>query len=249
MTVFRHDRGRAEAGRDTEDRGGTDRPRRRTGTVVTSSLGILAIALATAWTATAQHADITRAEHRRSPAADTFTTTGLAGPKDADAAGAPDRAKKADTTVNTGLTFTVLPPAHPSLTIAKRHHGTFVQGREGVYTVTVANSTTAGPTDGTRVSVHDLLPPDLRAASINGRGWHCIRLALTCTRSGVLPAGQSYPAITLKVVVACNARARVTNVAVVTGGGDPSRHTATDPTRIDPHSHHGRPDPCAPHRH
>ncbi|MFD5814261.1 hypothetical protein [Streptomyces sp. NPDC127038] len=222
---------------------------------MTSSLGVLAIALATAWSATAQHADGTRAEDRRAPVTDTFATSGLANPKGADSAdtastpdaGGAGRRERSDTTGNTGLTFTVVPPAHPSLTIAKRHRGAFTQGEDGVYTITAANGTAAGPTDGTKVIVRDLLPAGLRVERIDGRGWHCIRTALTCTRSDVLPAGHSYPAITLKVDVACNARPRVTNVAVITGGGDTTRHTATDPTRINERSHHGRPDRCAPH--
>ncbi|MFF3446685.1 hypothetical protein ACFYXJ_06025 [Streptomyces sp. NPDC002667] len=217
---------------------------------MTSSLGVLAIALATAWTATAQHADSSRAEDRRTPVTDTFTTTGHAKPRGADTA---DSTKKtgtsaaADTTGNTGLTFTVVAPAHPSLTITKWHRGAFTQGGDGVYSITAANSTAAGPTDGTKVTVHDLLPAGLRAERINGRGWHCIRATLTCTRNDVLPAGHSYPAITLKVDVACNARPRVTNIATITGGGDPTRHTATDPTKINPHPHHSHLDPCVPH--
>ncbi|MEV6018271.1 MULTISPECIES: hypothetical protein [unclassified Streptomyces] len=217
---------------------------------MTSSLGVLAIALATAWTATAQHPDISGAEGRRAPATDVFTTTAHAKPRGADPAKATKKtgtSSAADTTGNTGLTFTVVAPAHPSLTLAKRHHGTFTQGGDGVYTITAANSTAAGPTDGTRVTVHDLLPAGLRAERINGRGWHCIRTTLTCTRNDVLPAGHSYPVITLKVDVACNARPRVTNIATVTGGGDPTRHTATDPTRIDQYPHHSHLAPCVPH--
>ncbi len=60
----------------------------------------------------------------------------------------------------------------------------------------------------------------------------------TCTRRDVLPAGHSYPPVTLKVDVSCNAGARVTNTATVAGGGDTTTHTATDTTTIEHHEHH-----------
>ncbi|MEU6652751.1 hypothetical protein ABZ904_25785 [Streptomyces sp. NPDC046900] len=159
-----------------------------------------------------------------------------------------------DSTASTGLTFTVIPVAQPSLTIAKRHAGSFTRGEDGVYTITVGNVTAAGPTNGTTVTVHDILPAGLRAARITGEGWHCILATLTCTRSDVLPAGHSYPSVTLKVDVSCNARARVSNTATVAGGGDTTTHTATDTTTIKHHGHdrdghNGRHDHCDRHDH
>ncbi|MGW5609040.1 YVTN family beta-propeller repeat protein [Streptomyces sp. NPDC003753] len=124
----------------------------------------------------------------------------------------------------------------PSLTIAKSHSGNFTQGRDGTYTITVGN-TGPGPTGGSTVTVHDTLPAGLRTDSIRGTGWTCTRSALTCTRSDVLPAGSSYPPITLRVDVSCTARDRVTNTATVTGGGDSTTHTANDPTKIKHHKH------------
>ncbi|MFF4131965.1 YncE family protein, partial [Streptomyces mirabilis] len=55
--------------------------------------------------------------------------------------------------------------------------------------------------------------------------------------SDVLPSGSSYPPITLKVEVSCKAPSTVTNTATVTGGGDTTTHTATDPTKIKRHQH------------
>ncbi|MBV6699335.1 DUF11 domain-containing protein [Kitasatospora aureofaciens] len=131
------------------------------------------------------------------------------------------------------ISYTV---ATPSLTVAKTHTKHFAQGRDGVYTITVGNNG-SGPTDGTTVTVHDTLPAGLRADSITGTGWTCTRTTLTCTRSDVLPAGSSYPPITLKVDVSCTAHAHVTNTATVTGGGDATTHTATDLTKIKRHEH------------
>ncbi|PJN21104.1 hypothetical protein CG736_35225 [Kitasatospora sp. CB02891] len=125
----------------------------------------------------------------------------------------------------------------PSLTITKTHTGHFTQGRDGLYTITVGNTAGAAPTDGTTVTMQDTLPAGLKADSISGTGWTCDQSTLTCTRSDALPAGSSYPPITLQVDVSCSAADDVTNVAVVTGGGDTTPHTATDPTRIKHHRH------------
>ncbi|MFJ8605481.1 hypothetical protein ACIREM_43650 [Streptomyces shenzhenensis] len=134
----------------------------------------------------------------------------------------------------------------PSLTITKTHTRHFTQGRDGTYTITVGNAAGAAPTNGTPVTVHDTLPAGLSADSIRGTGWNCTLNTLTCTRSDVLPAGSSYPPITLKVDVSCHAPRRVTNTATATGGGDTTTHTATDPTKIKNHEHDRR---CEHHDH
>ncbi|MFJ6016886.1 hypothetical protein [Streptomyces sp. NPDC092952] len=133
-----------------------------------------------------------------------------------------------------------------SLTITKTHTKHFTQGRDGAYTITVGNATGAAPTNGTPVTVHDTLPAGLSADSISGTGWSCTLSTLTCTRSDILPAGSSYPPITLKVDVSCHAPRRVTNTATVTGGGDTTTHTATDSTEIKNHEHDER---CEHHDH
>ncbi|MFD4974687.1 GH25 family lysozyme [Streptomyces sp. NPDC058424] len=122
-----------------------------------------------------------------------------------------------------------MPP--PALTISKTHTGNFPVGRLGTYTITVGNSG-SGPTDGTTVTVHDTLPRGLTAVSLTGSGWSCTRSSLTCTRSNVLAAGNSYPPISLTVRVLGFAASQVTNTATVSGGGDNTTHTATDPTTI-----------------
>ncbi|MGW1497243.1 hypothetical protein ACWCQW_01395 [Streptomyces mirabilis] len=208
---------------------------RKTGAVVTVGLAVPAIVLATAWTATVQRAYVAQVNDGTVSANDTFTTTGLTEPSGT----ATTDPSGTDSTGSTGLTFTVTPVGQPSLTIAKSHADTFTRGEDGVYTITVGNDTAAGPTNGTTVTVHDILPAGLRADRITGRGWHCVLATLTCTRSDVLPAGHSYPPVTLKVDVSCNARARVTNTATVTGGGDTTTHTATDTTTTEHHEHHG----------
>jgi uncharacterized repeat protein (TIGR01451 family) len=212
---------------------------RKTGALVGAGLAVPAIVLATAWTVTDQRAYVAQANEGTVPVVDTFNT-GLTGPSST----ATTDPSATESSAGTGLTFTVIPVAQPSLTIAKRHADTFARGEDGVYTITVGNVTAAGPSNATTVTVHDILPAGLRADRITGRGWHCILATLTCTRSDVLPAGHSYPPITLKVDVSCNARARVTNTATVTGGGDTTTHAATDATTIKHHGHGRRHDHC-----
>jgi uncharacterized repeat protein (TIGR01451 family) len=93
----------------------------------------------------------------------------------------------------------------PDLTIAKSHVGNFSQGQVGAtYSITATNSgfaTTSGV-----VTVTDTLPVGLTATNIAGTGWTCVLGTLTCTRNDALAAGSSYPAITLTVTVAVNAR-------------------------------------------
>ncbi|MGW5123372.1 hypothetical protein ACWEQ7_04760 [Streptomyces sp. NPDC004069] len=126
----------------------------------------------------------------------------------------------------------------PTLAITKRHTGKLARGKRGAYTLTVRNAG-PGPTDGTTVTVHDILPRGLRARGISGPGWKCTQKTLTCTRTNSLPAGHSYPSLTVKVEVSCNAPRHVTNRATVRGGGDPTTHTATNRTSFKHQCHHG----------
>ena len=118
-----------------------------------------------------------------------------------------------------------------NLNINKSHQGNFTQGQTGAeYTIEVSN---AGPSDSTgTVTVTDTLPAGLTATAINGPGWNCVLATLTCTRSDSLPAGDSYPPITLTVDVANNAASPQVNLAKVEGGGDPTPSTDEDPTTI-----------------
>ena len=138
-------------------------------------------------------------------------------------------------TATNSLTITATtPPAGPDLTIAKTHVGDFFRGQVGAtYSITVSNDGLAD-TDGTQVTVADLLPAGLTATAISGTGWSCTLAPLECTRSDVLAAGASYSAITLTVDVAANAPSSVTNTATVSGGGDvePGNNTASDPTTV-----------------
>ncbi|MFD7875067.1 hypothetical protein ACFV5G_13325 [Streptomyces sp. NPDC059766] len=153
------------------------------------------------------------------------------------------------------ISYTLAPP---SLTITKSHKGKFFEGKKGTFTIGVRNNG-PGPTDGTAVTVTDTLPAVLQAVSIEGTGWTCSLVTLTCTRSDVLAAESSYPPITLTVKAdykndpgaksaagaeGGNDTVQVINTATVTGGGDNTIHTAADLTTIKCHKHHnpGKPE-------
>ncbi|HTS27202.1 MAG TPA: S-layer homology domain-containing protein, partial [Bryobacteraceae bacterium] len=96
--------------------------------------------------------------------------------------------------------------------------------------VLVHNGGTA-PTSGT-VFVTDFLPPGLTASIASGPGWACNTQPI-CSRSDALPAGGSYPLITVTVSVAPFASSQVSNQVTVSGGGSATA-TASDPTTILP---------------
>ena len=84
------------------------------------------------------------------------------------------------------------------------------------------------------MTLTDSLPVGLSATALSGTGWNCTLSSLTCTRGDALPAGTSYPVITLTVTVASNAPSTVTNTASVSGGGESntSNDSAADSTSI-----------------
>ena len=135
---------------------------------------------------------------------------------------------------------TICAAALPALTIAKSHTGgDFIQGEAGRrYTISVANAGT-GPSSGA-VTVTDVLPQGLTATAWGGDGWTgCTPtpqvglVMLSCTRSDPLPAGSSYPPLTVLVDVAPDAPAEVTNVAQLSGGGSGDAE-AQDTTAVQP---------------
>ncbi|MFI6284533.1 right-handed parallel beta-helix repeat-containing protein [Streptomyces sp. NPDC051018] len=142
------------------------------------------------------------------------------------------------------------PVQPPSLTISKTHEGDFKAGKQGTYTITAGNAG-PGPTDGSTVTVTDVLPRGLTAVSMTGTGWTCDVTTLTCTRSDTLAAGATYPPITLVVDVPCECKSKRggggceprkgIDTVTVTGGGDSTTHTATDPTTIKGSEHCKKP--------
>jgi uncharacterized repeat protein (TIGR01451 family) len=137
-------------------------------------------------------------------------------------------------TVTTAYSMT-MNMAAPDLSIAKTHVGNFARGQAGaLYTITVSNAATTDPTNAATVTVTDTLPAGLTATGIHGTGWTCTQPGGPCTRSDVLGAGASYPALTLTVNVGTTASSPQVNMVSVAGGGDgtPANNSASDPTTI-----------------
>jgi len=122
------------------------------------------------------------------------------------------------------------------LTITKTDSGNFHQGDTAdTYTITVKNNSGSGPTSGL-VTVTDPVPSGVTPTAASGTGWttSISGQTVTATRSDALAAGSSYPALMIKVSVASNAPASVTNIATVSGGGEinTSNDTGSDTTPI-----------------
>ena len=117
----------------------------------------------------------------------------------------------------------------PVLSISKSHTDEFHQAQAGVtYSVVVRNSATTAATNGD-VTVTEAVPEGITLVSMSGAGWDCS--GKSCTRSDVLSAGASYPAITVTVSVSGTAALQATNQVSVSGGGSSSAD-ASDVTRI-----------------
>jgi len=109
--------------------------------------------------------------------------------------------------------------AQPVLTV-RSAHAEFAPGQTGAtFTLTVSNAVDAGPTSGL-VTVNDIVPAAFPLVSMSGAGWTCQTPAgHVCTRSDALPAGASYPPVTVTVNVPPSARGQATNQASVVVGG------------------------------
>ena len=122
--------------------------------------------------------------------------------------------------------------AAPDLSMTKLHSPDFVAGGTSTLRLVVSNVGNL-PSDGSTVTVTDPLPPEFASfANPGGDGWSCTTAGrtVTCSRSGVLPDGASFPPIFIDVTIADPAPPSIVNTATVDGGGDvnPDNNTATD---------------------
>lgn len=113
----------------------------------------------------------------------------------------------------------------PDLSITQDASGDFERGGTGVFTLSVTNDLGTSNTSGT-VTVTDTLPSGVTlSATPTGSGWTCTGAAgdstFTCTRSDALSPGSSYPDINVLVDIDDGAADLLTNLAAVSGGGDP----------------------------
>ncbi|BAB74987.1 DUF11 domain-containing protein [Anabaena sp. FACHB-709] len=123
----------------------------------------------------------------------------------------------------------------PDLTVSKTHTPTdFVRGSTGTYVINVPNSG-GDVTDGTPVTVTDILPTGIIPTAATGNGWTCTisGQTVTCSRSDVLNPGANYPNININVTIDSGITATsVTNTATVSGGGDGDNTNNTSPPDI-----------------
>jgi uncharacterized repeat protein (TIGR01451 family) len=119
----------------------------------------------------------------------------------------------------------------PAFSVASSHAGNFSIGQQSAtYTVTVTNSGNAA-TNGSTVTATDTVPSGMTLVSMTGSGWTCA--GNSCTRTDVLAAGASYPAITVTVNVSATATSPETNQVSASGGGAPTTAaTGSDSTTI-----------------
>ncbi len=131
------------------------------------------------------------------------------------------------TTLSAENNFAEIPNAAPDLAVTKTHApASFASGgNTGYYTLTPRNIG-AAPTSGT-VTVVDTLPVGLTVAEpATGAGWACVgaigATVVTCTSNTTIAANGVAAPITLRVQVAAGVSGQLlTNVVVVSGGGEP----------------------------
>jgi uncharacterized repeat protein (TIGR01451 family) len=113
----------------------------------------------------------------------------------------------------------------PDLTLTKSPtSGTFTSGATGGYNLVVSNSSGGLATSGT-ITVVDTLPAGLSylAAGSGGTGWMCSAAGqvVTCTTTTVIATNSVAPTLVINVNVGSGTGASVTNIATVSGGGEP----------------------------
>lgn len=122
-------------------------------------------------------------------------------------------------TATSANTFAVTTATNaPDLTLALSHSNGFTQ-RDTSDTLVIVVSNVGGTPSSGAVNVINFLPTGLTATAMSGAGWTTNLTSLTATRTDVLNAGASYPALTITVNVASNALANVTNSANMGGAG------------------------------
>ncbi len=123
-----------------------------------------------------------------------------------------------NTSNNTGSVTFSISSNPPDLTLTKTANGTFAQGGNGSFSLTVTNAGT-GASSGT-ITVNDNLPTGLTLSGFTGIGWTCSgSTQVACSSTAVINAGGT-STVTLNVAIAANAAASLTNTATVGGGGE-----------------------------
>ncbi|SOD70698.1 uncharacterized repeat protein (TIGR01451 family)/fimbrial isopeptide formation D2 family protein [Jatrophihabitans sp. GAS493] len=134
---------------------------------------------------------------------------------------------------NDTATVTTTPTPLDDLTIQKSHDGTFVDGTDQSYTLTVANF---GPSDAADATIIDTLPAGLAFLPSGNADWSCSAAGqrVTCVHAAPLPADAT-SSVTLNVRVDASAVLPIINLAVVSGttpDSNPTNNADDDNTDI-----------------
>lgn len=123
--------------------------------------------------------------------------------------------------------------AAPDLTVSLTHAGSFKQADPADLCTLLVSNRGSAETSGA-VTVFLAPPGGLTVTALNGDGWIAAANQQSATRADPLPAGASYPVLTITVRVAVDAPASVVNLARVLGGGESNtgNDTASDPIAI-----------------
>jgi uncharacterized repeat protein (TIGR01451 family) len=132
--------------------------------------------------------------------------------------------------VSPAASFSLTNSKPPALTITDIAAGTFIQGQNAVYNVTVANGANAGPTSGP-ITVTETVPAGLTLVGLNGGStWTCSVATASCTTNAVLNPGAS-SSIVVTLNVPFNGPAAASNAVSLSGGGSVTT-AASNPTAI-----------------
>ena len=121
------------------------------------------------------------------------------------------------------------------ITFDKTHVGTFVKGQLEAQFVLLVSNTGTGPAVGSTRIVDDV-PDALPVRRAGGDGWTCdiSGQVVTCTRNDDLPAGASFPPLTITVFVPPDAPDSIVNSATLNGTiVDDDIVAFTDPVDVD----------------
>jgi endonuclease G len=122
-------------------------------------------------------------------------------------------------TATSGANFAITATGMPDLAVTTSHSAGFMQGDVG-RTISIVVTNAGDGISGGTVTVSNSLPAGLTATAISGSGWTTSLGTLTATRSDALGVGLTYPVLTITVDVANNAPVAVTNIDLVSGGGE-----------------------------
>ncbi|HMK59717.1 MAG TPA: SdrD B-like domain-containing protein [Dissulfurispiraceae bacterium] len=141
--------------------------------------------------------------------------------------------------VSANNNFAEIPGASPDLAIAKTHAPASLGASSSTGYFTLTPSNVGAVASSGIITVTDTLPTGITPTSATGAGWTCTIAGqvVTCTSTTVIGGGATGNAIIVRISVGAGLAGQVlTNIAVISGGGEPAgfegNNTATDAVAI-----------------